>query len=473
MEVTTNQDNENNNMNNNSKEEEHVCPILYFTNEFIDTIEKNNIVDSVAEACDAKIKFYKIDKNKNLLLFPATKEDATKLNRFEGLFNGCQKKDLEKSEINKTRAVILKAITFEETQDVKKDLYELGVVDCEDMSKSNKANLNKRQTIVNIVKGICRDNSTRNKLLRRRKIAVKGRLVEIEPYIRNPIQCIKCKNYGHIVKNCTNKSACAFCGSSDENHEEENCASIKTPKCINCSDSHPAFSKRCRVYLNLKKKLINETYDELDRDQDESNNDTDSVFSSRASTSSSRINGSSFSLSNRSADSKTTQSEDQLNKVNEQLAIINKRLDDNASSHKKLNEDIGNSIKEAITSSMKIFNSSIEQKISANIKENTNDIFSIIINLETKLHKNLKKEAIRSKLAEAIQEHWDNKSTIEEGEGEEEQNDTIIENPTLTFPKQSNKSLNHIQTPVTEMYSCLKPQNDSNKRKTTCSPNKV
>ena len=60
------------------------------------------------------------------------------------LFNSCHKKDLEKSDINKTRAIILKNITYKETPDMKRELYELGILECEDLSKGNKNSTSKK-----------------------------------------------------------------------------------------------------------------------------------------------------------------------------------------------------------------------------------------------------------------------------------------------------------------------------------------
>lgn len=71
----------------------------------------------------------------------------------------------------------------------------------------------------------------------------------IRPYIPNPLRCFKCQKYGHSKNTCRGRETCAICGSIE--HPSEGCK--KEPACVNCSESHPAFSKSCKIWQQEKK----------------------------------------------------------------------------------------------------------------------------------------------------------------------------------------------------------------------------
>ena len=49
---------------------------------------------------------------------------------------------------------------------MKQELYGLGVLDCEDLSKNSKNTSRKKNIIINVVKEVCKDKESRNKLLK-------------------------------------------------------------------------------------------------------------------------------------------------------------------------------------------------------------------------------------------------------------------------------------------------------------------
>jgi len=73
--------------------------------------------------------------------------------------------------------------------------------------------------------------------------------IPVSLYIPNPLRCFNCNKYGHGKSSCKGRAVCAKCGQGD--HDSDNCTNEF--KCVNCSGSHPAFSKDCPKWLLEKK----------------------------------------------------------------------------------------------------------------------------------------------------------------------------------------------------------------------------
>ena len=64
-------------------------------------------------------------------------------------------------------------------------------------------------------------------------------------YIPKPRRCFKCQKFGHSSTNCRSREeVCATC--SLRTHDG---ACTAPPKCSNCSEYHPSFSRTCPTYL--------------------------------------------------------------------------------------------------------------------------------------------------------------------------------------------------------------------------------
>lgn len=79
------------------------------------------------------------------------------------------------------------------------------------------------------------------------------RRLKVSSYIPNPLRCLKCLQYGHLVKDCVNDELCAKC--AGKRHDGVPCVLGIT--CINCiranrpatEVSHSATSRDCPIFL--------------------------------------------------------------------------------------------------------------------------------------------------------------------------------------------------------------------------------
>ena len=76
--------------------------------------------------------------------------------------------------------------------------------------------------------------------------------VKVRTYIPNPMRCFKCNRFGHTKQFCKSAATCAKCTSLE--HSSEDCSSNR-PLCINCRESHAAYSKECCKWKEEKEIL--------------------------------------------------------------------------------------------------------------------------------------------------------------------------------------------------------------------------
>ena len=81
------------------------------------------------------------------------------------------------------------------------------------------------------------------------KIKLGYYIVNVSPYIPNPLRCFQCQKFGHSKRWCKNKPACWKCGC--EGHDGSECTS-ETTCCLNCKGDHYASSKSCPVWIQEK-----------------------------------------------------------------------------------------------------------------------------------------------------------------------------------------------------------------------------
>ncbi|KAL4084508.1 hypothetical protein QTP88_027923 [Uroleucon formosanum] len=77
-----------------------------------------------------------------------------------------------------------------------------------------------------------------------------------EPYKPKQIsQCFNCQQYGHTRGYCGYHPRCVRCGAD---HQSSTCPNSRDvpPKCVHCSQNHPANYKGCSIYKELQRRKI-------------------------------------------------------------------------------------------------------------------------------------------------------------------------------------------------------------------------
>lgn len=102
------------------------------------------------------------------------------------------------------------------------------------------------------VKLFFKEDASRQSVLLKGYIKVDLFSYRVEEIGAQPIQCHKCKRFGHVREICQEKLACASCG---DEHDTKDCISTAR-SCVNCDETHSAFWRGCRIYKDavLKKK---------------------------------------------------------------------------------------------------------------------------------------------------------------------------------------------------------------------------
>ncbi|KAL4131218.1 hypothetical protein QTP88_008559 [Uroleucon formosanum] len=75
-----------------------------------------------------------------------------------------------------------------------------------------------------------------------------------EPYKSKVIiRCLNCQEYGHIRAYCGHHPRCVRCGAG---HQASDCPNPRNspPKCVLCSENHPANYKGCSIYRDLQRR---------------------------------------------------------------------------------------------------------------------------------------------------------------------------------------------------------------------------
>jgi len=82
-----------------------------------------------------------------------------------------------------------------------------------------------------------------NNLIRNRLI-VCGAVVRPREQKQEPMQCMKCRHWGHLATAC--EAEADTCGRCGDKHRTNNCSNKDKTYCINCKDdTHPSWSREC------------------------------------------------------------------------------------------------------------------------------------------------------------------------------------------------------------------------------------
>ena len=88
------------------------------------------------------------------------------------------------------------------------------------------------------------------------KLKVAFMIVNVEPFIPNPLRCYACQKFGHHEDNCkANKPVCVRC-SEQAAHPSDFCEKQNVPaRCANCGEEHWANSRKCPKWITEKEIL--------------------------------------------------------------------------------------------------------------------------------------------------------------------------------------------------------------------------
>ena len=189
------------------------------------------------------IKFYSVNKNKNLVVYPVSVEAKNRILSCEPFFKDFKKIDL--SNFENRPCLIIKDMSYGFAQTFKNQLAVHGIIDVIEIKRKG-ATMN--ETEIKKIKAVCDSVNTRDKLLREHLVVCYKKFFT-EPSFKQPSMCYKCNTIGHLEADCPSKFA--LCGRCSMQKHEGLCSS--RPKCINCNGEHSSFYKGCPVYENAKK----------------------------------------------------------------------------------------------------------------------------------------------------------------------------------------------------------------------------
>lgn len=69
----------------------------------------------------------------------------------------------------------------------------------------------------------------------------------VDMYIPNPRRCYNCQQFGHGANHCKKATICANCAEPNPDPDEKVC--VKPKKCSNCNGDHPAWDRKCLIFI--------------------------------------------------------------------------------------------------------------------------------------------------------------------------------------------------------------------------------
>lgn len=171
-----------------------------------------------------------------------------KMLNIENMFPNSKRIDLSKQNEMQNKMLIIRNITFDEASNLKDELSRIGISEIHDMQAKNSSHQPK------LIRAICEDDKIRNRLIQD-GILINNQKFRTEPFITLPKQCMKCKEFGHISRNCNKPHT--VCGNCSGDHLESNCTNINALKCPNCEGNHNAFHRGCQKFKDIKQQVYN------------------------------------------------------------------------------------------------------------------------------------------------------------------------------------------------------------------------
>lgn len=151
-------------------------------------------------------------------------------------------KSLDLNKVDSRPALLLKGISCEEFMSKDLDLTAIGVVEAVPMVNK----VTKEQ--YKLTKLIFNDKESKLNILNGGKVQIGYVVYKVEDFKKQPIQCFKCKKFGHVAAKCEGNETCGKCGGE---HNQSGCDKDEL-KCPNCGLEHTAFSRGCTAFKEAK-----------------------------------------------------------------------------------------------------------------------------------------------------------------------------------------------------------------------------
>ncbi|KAG7196346.1 hypothetical protein KM043_018792 [Ampulex compressa] len=179
-------------------------------------------------------KVNKVRKMKDCLLVETLNDRQSKILLALKEFGNMSVHTFAHKSLNHNKGIItcsdLLNCTVEEIQD---ELADQGVIDVRRITRKRDGEIMPTASLI----------LTFNKPFLPDSIKAGFHIINVRPYIPNPMRCFKCQRYGHTAVNCSNDQICA-CGSPP--HDDTECALPMI--CVNCGNQHSARSKNCPTF---------------------------------------------------------------------------------------------------------------------------------------------------------------------------------------------------------------------------------
>ena len=218
-------------------------PIVILRKENEDFNNEHLINSQIINLPKGLIKFYNINRNRNLIIYPTSLEARTKIMECKKFFVDFKK--IDPSSIDNRPMVILKDLPFKlaQSDSHRQQLIKNGIIDIIEIKHRNST-----ETTAEIrkVKAVCDSIETRDKILSD-GLVLSCRIYYAELSFKQPTQCFNCFSLDHLVANCTKGPLCGRC--SMDKHEG---ACSSQPKCTNCQGNHSSFYRGCAKYALAK-----------------------------------------------------------------------------------------------------------------------------------------------------------------------------------------------------------------------------
>jgi hypothetical protein len=153
---------------------------------------------------DCKINEVKITANNNAIIYPYRKVDKEVILDDNDCFPNANKIDL--GSVDKRPCLVVKKLSYDTASEHFAELgNEYNVKSIEEMKSK------KFDTSLNMIKCFFDSESDKATVLRKKVIYVALAKYYVDDFSRPPMQCHKCKQFGHMEKDCKNKFSCQKC----------------------------------------------------------------------------------------------------------------------------------------------------------------------------------------------------------------------------------------------------------------------
>lgn len=243
--------------------EKFVAPVLIKHNETMNNLGYNDnkkiLTELLKHLNREDFERFRITSNGDLLIYPSSNLNQTKIESCKNLFPNCTKSCRK---LDKRPTLLIWGITLDWINSeigVKEELEDMGIEEWNEVGDPNKNVDGKRKTKF-LISLVCKNAHVQLKLFCT-DIRIGGKQLIAEPQ-STPRQCNQCHSFDHQAYECQNDTTCGNCGAVDiSDHDPKKCP--YPPFCCNCSLFHSAYFRKCAVYLRYKNAKLREIKTQL------------------------------------------------------------------------------------------------------------------------------------------------------------------------------------------------------------------